>query len=253
MISAIRHLIDIIYPPRCHICLEFLGKNRTQDGLSLCKGCFEGLSPITPPLCPVCGRPFKTGLHENHLCEDCLRKRPLYYRAGAPYLYEEKVMEAVHSFKYGGRTSLGHTLGSLLARFAEQWLPEAENPLIMPIPLHPRKLRERGFNQSLVLARHVASRTGFELDFLTLRRIRYTLPQAGLKGSERRRNVRRAFELTGQKAVKGRTVLLVDDVATTGSTLNECARVLIRAGAERVNCLVLARTKREHKTDKGNG
>lgn len=244
MISVFQHLIDILYPPRCHICLEFLMKNRRQEDLPLCKGCFEGLSLITPPLCPVCGRPFKTGIQENHLCEDCLRKRPFYHRAGAPYLYEEKVLEAVHSFKYAGRTYLGHTLGSLLARFADQWLPEAENPLIMPIPLHPRKLRERGFNQSQLLARQVALRTGFELDFLTLRRIRYTLPQAGLKGSERRKNVRRAFELTDQKAVKGRTVLLVDDVATTGSTLNECAMVVNRAGAEQVICLVLARTMR---------
>jgi len=181
-------------------------------------------------------------MQESHLCEDCLRKRPFYHVAGAPYLYEGKVMEAVHRFKYSSKTYLGATLGSLLARFAEGWLPVSEDPLIMPVPLHPRKLRERGFNQSQLLARHVASEMGFELDFLSLRRIRYTLPQAGLKGPERRKNVRRAFELVHPKAPRGRTLVLVDDVATTGSTLNECARVLTRAGARRVICLVLART-----------
>jgi ComF family protein len=113
---------------------------------------------------------------------------------------------------------------------------------MIPVPLHPKRLRERGFNQSLLLARNVASSLGTELDFLSLRRIRYTQPQTGLKSDERRKNVSRAFELKDRKCVKGRTVILVDDVATTGNTLNECARVLRRSGCARVFCLVLART-----------
>lgn len=151
-------------------------------------------------------------------------------------------MEAIHLFKYAGKTHLGDTLGYLLSLFAEDWLRKTESPVVMPVPLHPRKLRGRGFNQSLLLARHVATRMGFELDFLALRRIKYTLPQTGLKSTERKKNVRRAFECNDQKVLNGRTVLLVDDVATTGSTLNECARVLKRAGAEKIICLVLART-----------
>ena len=111
----------------------------------------------------------------------------------------------------------------------------------MPVPLHLKRLRQRGFNQSLLLARHVADRLQCELDFLSLRRVRYTLPQTGLGKDERRKNVRGAFHLKDPEIVKGKTVLLVDDVATTGNTLNECSRVLKKAGCNEVFCLVLAR------------
>ncbi len=112
----------------------------------------------------------------------------------------------------------------------------------MPVPLHPRRLRSRGFNQSLLLARCVASKTGAELDFLSLRRTRFTKPQTALSSEERKKNVRKAFEVVKPEAVRKRTILLVDDVATTGSTLNECAKALKRAGVNGVLCLVLART-----------
>ena len=114
--------------------------------------------------------------------------------------------------------------------------------VVMPVPLHAKRLRKRGFNQSLLLARHIATELALELDFRALKRIRHTQPQTGLKSDERRKNVRRAFAFDERKGIKGRTVILVDDVATTGNTLNECARVLKRAGCEHVLGLVLART-----------
>ena len=134
------------------------------------------------------------------------------------------------------------SLGPLLAVFAKNWLKKTDSFLMMPVPLHPKRLRERGFNQSLLLARHMANELGTELEFLTLRRVRDTKPQTGLHRDERRKNVRRAFELADRDVVKGRSIILVDDVATTGSTLNECARVLKRSGSGEVFCLVLART-----------
>lgn len=151
-------------------------------------------------------------------------------------------MTAIHQYKYGRKSRLAETLGPLLAPFSQSWLKDLHNPLVMPVPLHPRRLRERGFNQSLLLARFVADALNAELDFLTLRRIRYTQPQTGLKSDERRKNVRRAFDIADGRALKGRCVILIDDVATTGNTLNECARVLKRAGVEKVFGLVLART-----------
>ena len=244
--SIFRQFIDIIYPPRCHICQDFLWKNRVkrdQEELSFCQSCFDGFSEISSPLCPICSRPFFSETEEDHLCEDCLRKRPFYDAVGAPYLYEGDLMAAIHQFKYAGRSYLANSLGPLLASFAKRWLNKADGCLMMPVPLHPKKLRERGFNQSLLLARHVASSMGAELDFLSLRRVRYTSPQTGLKSDERRKNVRRAFEIIDQKALKGRAVALVDDVATTGHTLNECARVLKRSGSKEVFCLALARTR----------
>jgi len=237
--------IDLIYPPRCPICHAFLwGKKARNDleELPLCQSCFDSFREIASPLCPICGRPFTPGIEEDHVCENCLRKRPSFDKAAAPYLYEGDLMTAIHEFKYGGKSYMVSALGPLLAAFASDWLKERDDLILMPIPLHPKRLRERGFNQSLLLARHVASRLDAKLDSLTLRRTRYTKPQTGLKSGERRRNVRRAFEVRNQKALRGKAIVLVDDVATTGSTLNECARVLKRAGCKEVYGLVLART-----------
>ena len=140
---------------------------------------------------------------------------------------------------------LADALGPLLARFAEERIAESGPAvLIMPVPLHPKRLRERGFNQSLLLARHVSRALHIDLDFLSLRRVRYTPPQASLAKSERKQNVRGAFELKNQDAVKGINILLVDDVVTTGNTLNECARILRKGGARKVFGLSLARTGR---------
>jgi ComF family protein len=237
-------LIDIIYPPRCPICRGFLrndGATEKNTAGHMCGNCYSDLREIHPPLCPVCGRPFVTGIETNHLCEECLRKRPDYDSAAAAYLYEGALMTAIHRFKYGSKRFLSDSLGPLLAQFAESRLQKCDSLLAMPIPLHPRRLRERGFNQSLLLATYVAKRLDTELDFLSLRRVRYTLPQTGLGKEERRKNVKNAFQLKNPKIVKGRTVLLIDDVATTGNTLNECARILKRAGSGKVLCLVLAR------------
>ena len=151
-------------------------------------------------------------------------------------------MDAVHQVKYGGKTYLAESLARLLAPYARERLGDTRGLLMMPVPLHPKRLRERGFNQSLVLARAVEPILETRLDFLSLRRVIYTRPQTGLKRNERRKNVKGAFGLVGQPDLKEKTVILVDDVATTGTTLNECARVLKKAGCEKVFCLVLART-----------
>jgi ComF family protein len=244
-VNILKPFIDLIFPPRCAICREFLWKDRAEkDNIELlfCRPCFDGFSEITSPICTVCGRPFTSRAEEDHPCEDCLRKRHFYDTVRAPFLYEGGIMQAIHQFKYTGKSHLAGSLGPLLASYVKVRMETTAECLTIPVPLHPKRLRERGFNQSLLLARHVASLLGTELDFLSLRRIRYTQPQTGLKSEERKRNVRKAFEIMNQEVVKGRIVLLVDDVTTTGSTLNECARVLKRAGAERVFGLVLART-----------
>jgi ComF family protein len=232
--SLFRRFIDLLYPPRCLICGSFVDD-------ALCSACLGGFSRVVSPVCPICGGPFHRGIEEDHVCEECLRRRPFFESAAAPYVYDGPIMDAIHRFKYEGKAHIAKAFGPLLASFGKEWLKEEEDRTIMPVPLHPRRLRQRGYNQSLLLARHVAAGLGGSLDFLSLRRIRDTRVQTGLKRDERRRNVKRAFEVVDRKAVKGKTVLLVDDVATTGSTLNECARVLRKAGCSRVYCLVLAR------------
>lgn len=232
--SLLRRFIDLLYPPRCHLCHAF-------DEETLCGSCLNAFSRVVSPVCPICGEPFLYGIQEDHVCEECLRKRPFFKSASAPYLYDGRMMDAVHQFKYQGKAHMAKGLGPLLASFGKRWLSEERELLVMPVPLHPKRLRQRGYNQSLLLARHVAAGLEGSLDYLSLRRIRETAVQTGLKREERRRNVRKAFEVVNRRAVKRKTIVLVDDVATTGSTLNECAKVLMRSGCSKVYCLVLAR------------
>ncbi len=233
--------MDLIYPPRCPICLSFLSKDGTHGKEPFCEQCLKGFDRIHPPLCPVCGTPHGSDRQTDHLCGECHIKRPFYEICRAPYLYRGAAMTAVHVFKYGQKLILGDQLGVLLADFAQEWIGGIENLLVMPVPLHPARLRQRGFNQSLVLARHVAGRLGAELDFLSLRRIKKTLPQTGLGKKERKRNVNGAFALENISRVRGRSVLLIDDVSTTGNTLSQCALALKKGKAKEVFCLVFAR------------
>lgn len=248
--GLIKNLLNMVFPPTCLLCGEFLWQEYAQaDGipLSICRTCFSEFRKISSPICPVCGRGFvSTTGQEDHLCEDCLRELPFYEASGAPYAYEGRMAQAISLFKYGQRSVAADSLGPLLATFARTWFEQpSEELLVMPIPLHPKRLRERGFNQSLLLARHVSRFLETGLDFRSLRRIKYTTPQTGLRGKERRKNVRGAFGIWKGRSLKGGRVLLIDDVNTTGSTLNECARVLKRAGCDKVFCLTLARTEEQ--------
>jgi ComF family protein len=245
MMSILHGVLDLIFPPRCPVCRDFLWKTEKRadpESHAICRSCLDGFREVAAPLCPRCGLPLAAWIEENHYCENCLRRRPLYEWARAAYFYEGSVREAIHQLKFAGKSHLAGPLGKLLASATEDWLPDSNDDLIMPVPLHPRRLRERGFNQSLLLARQAAARLGAELDYLSLRRVRYTKPQTGLKGDERRKNVRKAFSCTDHSPLKGKNVILVDDVTTTGNTLNECARALKRSGAKHVYGIALART-----------
>lgn len=236
--QEIRRLIDLIYPPRCAVCGGFLSRGR---GDVICPDCQASLRAVNSPMCRRCGLPFRSGPDKDRLCEACLRRPPTYEAARALYVYEETVIQSVHRFKYSGRTRLAEVFGPMLARLALEWLPANIEPLVMPVPLHLRRLRERGFNQSLLLARHVAGVCGYELDYLSLCRVRHTPSQSALDRDHRRQNVLAAFEVKRPLVIKGRDVLLVDDVSTTGSTLDACSRALLQSGARRVYGLTLAR------------
>jgi ComF family protein len=150
-------------------------------------------------------------------------------------------MDAVHLIKYSGKSYLANSLGPLLADFLKNWLNDTKGMIMIPVPLHKKKLRQRGFNQSVLLVKSISRLLNLETDYFTLTRIRYTETQTGLTLEERRKNVKGAFEVNNRNNLTGKTVILVDDVATTGNTMDECARVLKKAGCERVFGLVLAR------------
>ena len=236
-------LIDIIYPPRCHICGRFLSADEDRPpSHHLCNNCLADLTPITHPICTVCGFPFPASKGQDHLCENCLRKQPWYDFLRSPYLYSGPLMEAIQRFKYNSGTQLTSSLSALFSSFAREWIPNPRDFLTIPVPLHRRRLRERGFNQSLLLAKALSSSLGTQLDYLSFMRRRYTRAQTGLGKEERRKNVKDAFSVIYPNLIEGKKIILVDDVFTTGYTLNECAKALKKSGAIAVICLTLART-----------
>jgi ComF family protein len=155
--------------------------------------------------------------------------------------YETVLLEAIHDLKYRGRISAGVDLGNLLTSYVRQYLPVQDYDRVIPVPLHKKRIRERGFNQSLLLAKILARNFSLTVDFQSLRRRIYTQPQINLGRKERENNVRNAFAVVGKKAISNSRILLVDDVYTTGSTVKECAKVLIENGAKSVAVATLAR------------
>lgn len=239
--SLLSSLIDIIYPPRCCICTDFLEEHPAGRG-DICDECFISFKELAHPFCSICAEPFKSKVEEDHLCERCLRKRPFYDELRAPYLYEEKLMKAIQLIKYSGKSYIVKSLGPLLGVYAKNLISITKNMIIIPVPLHRKKIRQRGFNQSGLFVKAISPILGLETDYYTLVRTRYTASQAGLNLEQRRKNVKGAFEVRGDSDIKGKAVILVDDVATTGNTMNECARILKKAGAGKVLGLTLART-----------
>jgi len=236
-------IADVIFPPRCITCGAILDEH---GPLPFCPRCTAGIRFIASPLCPRCGIPFTTPEKEDRLCGECLVTRRPFAVARAVGLYEDTLLTAIHLFKYRGRIGIGKVLGGIMADFAGGIWDMKVFSVIMPVPLHRKRLRERGFNQAVILAGKIAKRFALPLDFLTLRREVFTKPQVGLGHKERSVNVRGAFTVRKPERTTGKRILLVDDVYTTGSTLAECARTLLNAGADSVAILTLARAFRDH-------
>jgi len=234
-------LVDFVLPPRCLICGRWLSSSREGR---LCVPCTALFAGAGSPLCPRCGALFASREGGDHLCGRCLRQRLFFDAARTLSRYEGSVRETVHRLKYRGHTMLAGPLGKLMADRGRVLLPADGCDLIVPVPLHVRRLRERGYNQSALLARSIGSRWGVRVDSVSLCKTRWTPPQTALTVSARRVNLRGAFSWRGAP-LRGARVVLVDDVATSGSTMNECARVLKQAGAARVDVLTLARTQEE--------
>ena len=218
-------LADLFYPRRCVGC-----SRRSSD--VLCRSCFEALPEITPPLCGRCGLPTA---FEVYGCDGCRTIELAFDGARAPLRYEGVGKKAVHALKYGGYRPV---VGRLMAPLMTGCLEGERFDAVVPVPLHRARLAKRGFNQAELMGRAVADRLGAPL-LGKLRAVRGTRDQVELTAASRRENVAGAFEARGPVAG---SVLLVDDVMTTGATLNECARVLKATGAREVRALTLCRT-----------
>jgi competence protein ComFC len=223
--------LDLIYPPVCGGC--------DRPGSRWCKDCQQNVPHLVEPLCEVCG----ISIGGSGLCADCQRTRPRYRLLRSWSVFENPIRNALHKLKYRRDLALGDALAAQVCEFAVdlKWPVE----MIVPVPLGKKRLKERGYNQVNLIARPLALAAGmvFVPDGLT--RIRETRSQVGLTKRERRANVNGAFLAQG-KSVKGRVVLLMDDVATTGSTLSSCAEALYAAGARDVFAVTVSRALAHH-------
>jgi len=236
--EVLNDLSRIIFPPRCPGCSEIL---YPFTGQIFCRTCNDDIKFINGGICSICGTTFPDSPAENHLCGDCLGKRPYFFYARAVFSYENIILNAIHRFKYKRNMSTGEIMSSLMADFSFPDIDFTDYSLIIPVPLHIKRLRERGFNQSLILARAIGKKRNIPVDFSLLKRRKFTTTQTGSNRNERKQNIKDAFEVSDQNKIKGENIILIDDVYTTGATINECAKTLIKAGAEKISALTLAR------------
>ena len=233
-------LIDFFFPPACVLCGTWIGSY--QRG-RICAPCAALFGAAGSPLCSCCGLLFESREGADHLCSRCLQQEYFFDAARSLARYEGAVRQVIHRFKYRDCTMLGAPLGRLMAEHGRRLLPAVQYDVIVPVPLHPDRLRERGYNQAVLLCRSIGASWQVPVDYTSLQRMHPTPPQVTLMSRERLRNVRGNFLWTGA-SLAGRCVLLVDDVMTTGATLSECGRALKAAHAQRVDCLTLAQTPR---------
>lgn len=234
-----RKTLDAILPADCTSC----GKSLWGDPIPFfCDRCWASIRPIHGPRCSRCSLPFPSSvslLHSpSHQCGTCRTRPPAFSQAWTLYPYQPPLKEAIGLFKYRGKTSLARPLADLMVKALG---PMPSIDLILPVPLHATRLQEREYNQSLLLADRVSRHLAIPLSHTCLTRIRPTTPQTSLRRRDRLKNLRRSFAITHPQTITGKNLLLVDDVLTTGTTANECAKALRKAGAGHVYIVTLAR------------
>jgi len=229
-------VLDAVLPPRCLACGDPVDR---QGGV--CPACWRGLAFIAPPFCERCGLPFEVDVLAGAECGACLMRPPPFARARAVLVYDDASRHLVAGLKYGDQTYAAGAYGAWLARAGADLLAEAT--LAVPVPLHRWRLLRRRYNQAALLGEALRRSSGLPYRPDLLIRHRQTTPQVGLSGEARHRNVTGAFRIRNdyRALVDGARIILIDDVMTTGATLTECARVLLRGGAARVDVLTLAR------------
>lgn len=244
MFRPLQPLLDLVLPPRCPACRIIVTEDRR-----FCLACWQQLQFITAPLCARCGTPFEHDLGPAAECAPCLADPPRFTAARAALVYGGPARAVLLALKHGDRLHLAPVMAGHMARAAPDWLgPDA---VLVPVPLHWRRLWRRGFNQSALLAQEIARQTGARLAIDALQRVRPTATSQGLGRAARARNVRGAFKIRDRNPISGSNVVLVDDVLTTGATAEACARLLRRAGAARVDVLTFARVVRDVTPSKG--
>jgi len=243
----IRLAAELLYPPRCVLCQDIIPFHAPRG---FCQKCRENPDIIPEPFCPKCGAPIE---YEG-TCDGCERLAPRVFDLNrSVFAYKSPVSDSVHRMKYAGRSDYARAFGKLMAELIPGYFSRAEISFdaVVPVPLHESRLAERGYNQAGLLAEEISKATGIPLVNL-LTRVRHTEAQYNLNPSQRRANLAGAFvvNLGGDENIPYKNILLVDDIFTTGSTLNECSAVLRNRGAAFVGTYTFSMAVRHHTVDK---
>lgn len=232
-------ILDLIYPPRCPLCGELLaaGEGKTHPG------CYDRLIWVREPRCKRCGKALLSAAGDiREFCQDCLKQRHRHGKSfdqgRALWIYEGNIQKSVLHFKYKGMKTYADFYGEEAVRACGAWIRKKHPDVLLPVPLHQRKKRIRGFNQAELIAEAVGKRMGIPVRNDVLYRKRWTEPQKGISGEERRHNLTKSIAVRKFPA-DIRRVMLIDDIYTTGSTMEACARILKENGAEEVDFLTL--------------
>lgn len=224
----LNRLIDSLFPPGCLICAS---EEEVEEGL--CNNCKIQMNKLPEPVCDICSRPIGT----PGVCLSCLSDTPWFDKIVTTFKFDGKIKEAIHAYKYRGRTGLKKYFGKTIHESVIK--ADIRPDVITFIPMHWTRLFVRGYNQSALIAKELAKITGIRADFQALAKTRSTKPQAGLDREARRKNIKESFFARG---VKGLNVLVIDDVITTGETAGAVARALKKAGADKVFIAGIGRT-----------
>lgn len=228
-------LIDLLFPPACYFCGE---ANGVIDR-GFCQECFEDVRYLSTPLCPVCGIEYGAFAASDHSCENCLRQTPPFTLARSIAFYEGHVRQLLHNLKYRFDTTTVQPLLKIAQGFDFSAFESCE--IILPVPLHVTRLRQRGMNQALLLARMLFPQRRADIFFNVLRRQSPTASQTLLNIEERKKNIKDSFSVQNNEIINKKIICLVDDVYTTGATAAECSRELLAGGAAEVRVLTVAR------------
>jgi len=237
--DLLKGLRDILYPRICLVCRNKI--NALSIGELVCFKCWGQIKKNLPPFCRICGRTLNKDDPGKHLCSGCI-KHPLHFdRAFSPCVYDGPIKELIHQFKYQKKDYLGPLIAGFMVEFIREYkIPIDSLDLVIPVPLHPARLREREFNQALILSDRIAKAYSKKVLKDNLVRCRHTRTQTDLKDQQRFNNVKASFAVRDPGTIRGKSILLIDDVMTTGATSSEAAFALKNAGADKVLVLTLA-------------
>jgi ComF family protein len=236
--SFLYSLSDFFFPPQCLLCNTFFTPEKSRY---FCNKCYDDFSFVKSPVCEKCGLPFQTQTGEDHLCGQCITGKHFFDKARSISTYDGTLRKAFHGFKYNEKSLLSKPLSQILAAYGGNLLNQKEYDAIVPVPLHSKRLRQRGYNQALILARTAGKAWGIKVDIKSLKRVKWTTPQTVLSKNERQKSIRGSFNCSPER-VRGKNLLIIDDIYTSGSTVSECARILKKNGALKVDVLTFART-----------